>query len=211
MKDDKYLAMTSSFVARAEELLATGKKANLFYAALEVRMGIEARLQTYVHAHEEISRQVRNGWKISELSKTLERSGKWATLVSEVEVISQGTGGSLSKLHYVPVSAELRQIGARLGDFLHYREGPVTRDESWWARLLETVERGVRDLRVCAQATLLGPPLVNKADASKVDLKMEFHPDDPRFAALSALAEGNARITLKVSYFTVSEFYELNR
>lgn len=59
----EYLTLTKSFVARAQELFDSGDPAKLLYAALEVRMGTEARLQSYVHAHNQISAKSRMAGK----------------------------------------------------------------------------------------------------------------------------------------------------
>lgn len=211
MTDDNYLTMTSSFVARAEDLVACGNKADLLYAALEVRMGIEARLQSYVHAHKDISKKIKNGWEIKKLSRALDEKGNWTQRVCEVEFLSQVDGSSMAKLYFIPISSELKAIGAQLGDFLHYREGSVRRNAAWWENLKMTLDRGIRELRVCAQANFLGPPLFRKDDPNTVDMKMEFHPDDPRHSLLMDLSQAKSELTFKVNYIPVAEFYRLNR
>jgi hypothetical protein len=211
MKDDSYLTMTSSFVERAENLLARGKKADLLYAALEVRMGIEARLQSYVHAHKDISKKIKNGWEIKRLAKALDEKGSWTQRVCEIELLFQVDGSSMAKLYFIPISSELKAIGAQLGDFLHYRESSVSRNAAWWERLRTTLDDGIRELRVCAQANFLGPPLFRKDDPNTVDMKIEFHPDDPRHSLLLDLSQKKSEFTLKVNYIPVAEFYRINR
>ncbi len=209
MLDEIYWTMTSSFVARAEKLISSGEKAHLIYAALEVRMGIEARLQSYVHAHKDISLKIKNGWEISKLSKTLENNGNWVKRVCELDFATERDGESLAKLYFIPVSAELQAIGGQLGDFLHYREGSIKRDAMWWARLEDTLKRGISDLRICARANLLGPPLARKDDASIIDVKTEFHPSDPHHSLLLDLSKKKSQLSFKVNYFSVPQFYQM--
>ena len=206
MPDLLYSTWTKSFVARGRGLFDSGDYANLLYAALEVRMGTEARLQSYVHAHKQISGQIKNGWKIKELADSLAKHFVKDDLVAQVTVTETSGAPPVATLQYIPVSAELRKVAEQLGNYLHHREYKVNRDESWWAKLRELVSSGLDHLSVCAGGTLLGPPLW-RPSTGEVDIKLELHKDDSCISAFQELASTKRQLIFGVKYEPVDSFY----
>ena len=68
-----YGVSSRSYFRRAEKLLGDSTPESLFYAAFELRCGIEARMQQYLEAQKQISAKKRNGWQIAKLAKNIER------------------------------------------------------------------------------------------------------------------------------------------
>ena len=60
-----YHTNPSSYAKRATQLLASNEPADLLYAVLEIRMGVEARLHSYIQASEEVTAALKKGWATS--------------------------------------------------------------------------------------------------------------------------------------------------
>ena len=73
---DEYGLHARDYLARACACLAEGSRAALFYAAFELRCGIEARLQQYLEAQREKTRKIKQGWRIAKLARHVERRFK---------------------------------------------------------------------------------------------------------------------------------------
>ncbi len=168
-------------------------------------MGTEARLQSYVHAHRHISEKIKNGWKIKQLADSLAKHFKDG-LVAHVTVIETSGAYPATTLQYIPVSYELRKIVEKLGDYLHYREYKVNRNEIWWANLRELVSSGLDNLHICAGGTLLGPPLC-RPSTGEVDIRFELHKDDSCISIFQNLASAKHSHIFGVEYEPVESFY----
>ena len=198
-----YRTLTYNFAQRAAGLAATGTRADLIYAALEVRMGVEARLQSYVQANDEVSSALKKGWQIPKLFKGLEKTFSNSSQV--VEFVTSVPGVEPVKMHFIPVSSRLRGHAERFGNALHLTAHSHS-SERWWADLKLSVDEAVRDLEVCAQATLLGVPLRDPR-TGHVLTTFEFHNDDPRLELMQRLAESKAPHNFMVTYLSTEGYY----
>ena len=79
------------YLARTRACLAKGSPATLFYAAFELRCGIEARLQQYLEAQRENTGKIKQGWRIAKLARHVNRRFKTGDKVVQLtEVPSKG-------------------------------------------------------------------------------------------------------------------------
>lgn len=198
-----YSTLTQDFAERAEALIATGSRANLLYAALEIRLGVEARLQSYVQASDEVSDALKGGWEIPKLFKGLEKTFSNSSQV--VEFVVSASGNDSVIMHFIPVSSRLRNYAARFGAALHFTAVSHSSDE-WWSSLEASLVDALRDLHVCAKATLLGVPLRSK-ETGEVLTKFEFHNSDPRFDLMQRLAGSRELHQFKVTYLATDDYY----
>ncbi len=107
----------SSYLARAKELLATKDKASLFYAALELRCGIEARMQEHLSVAHGITKAQAEQWEIKKLGRSIDTA--FGLGDSMLIVFLNMVDGRSCQFIYVPVSNRLQEIGKRCGDYLH--------------------------------------------------------------------------------------------
>jgi len=140
-------------------LIATQDPASLFYAALELRMGVEARLQAYAHANSEVVASLKRGWQIQKLAQGLDKVFKRARDVVQLTYQIPGQTEPFMVLRYTPVTSRLTKIAEKLGDYLHYRAHRVTRDDAWWEDFRLLVVEGHELLAMATSGELLGPPL----------------------------------------------------
>ena len=148
------------YLRRSRTELASGDTARLFYAAFELRAGIEARLQEYLEHALDVPKRQKCEWAIAKLGLSVDRACQFEK-VARVEIRDRESGTLLLRVVYTPVSKELRKLGARLGKFLHAIEFRDPRDE-WWGILRTTLEVGCHLLEEAVEGELLGPPLMNR-------------------------------------------------
>lgn len=198
-----YGTLTQDFADRASELLAQRSRASILYAALEVRMGVEARLQSYVQANDEVALSLKKGWEIPKLFKGLEK-----TLSNSSQVVELGVSlGSAPPVlfHFIPVSARLRSHAARFGGALHVTADSHG-DDRWWVDLEKAVEEALQDLKVCARASLLGVPLLDPR-ADQIHTKFEFHRSDERLELVKGWASTRGVQHFSVTYISTEDYY----
>lgn len=201
---DSYDVRASEFAYRAKELIASKQAEQLFYAALEVRMGVEARLQEYVRANAEIHSHLRNGWRIHSLAKGLDEHFQRARDSAQVTISIRGEKDPVLVLRYTPVCAELEVIAQRLGDYLHFRTHRVVRNHEWWKQFRELVTRGQFLLEVSCSGNLLGPLIFNPVTKQ---LKYAAEPSadaNVDYGFLNAIAAAWNAVEVSVVYTTGS-------
>jgi len=143
------------------------------YAALELRFGIEARLQELLEAQRHISEKKKKGWQIAKLSKNLKKAFRGGDRVTEIEITDPQSGESLAKFFYTPVSPKLEKMGQKLGDLLHAMKKVRNDDDPWWEKTRRYLEQIADELARATAGTLLGPPL-RKKGSDRVDLTTEI-------------------------------------
>jgi hypothetical protein len=127
---DEPLPDTSrAFLARAQSLLSEARPECLLYAALELRLGIEARYHEYLDAAAEVSSLKKRGWQVSQLAKDLERVFKTGEKIASIQLLEYKNGPAKQTLLYTPIRRRTRRIAERLGDYLHYTERFMPRNE----------------------------------------------------------------------------------
>jgi len=75
-----------SYLKRAEERIEDGSLHGLFYAAFELRCGIESRMQQYLDVQEHISKQKKKGWKIAKLAKNIENVFRTGDQITKITI-----------------------------------------------------------------------------------------------------------------------------
>jgi len=198
-----YLTLTQSYADRAASLIESGTKANLLYAALEIRMGVEARLHSYVQASNQTSSALKRGWEIHKLFKGLEKTFSNSTQVVELEMFAPGLDSET--MRFIPVRRQLKSNVEKFGNALHFTPDSHIGDE-WWGNFKESLVDSLADLNVCSKATLLSVPLQNH-DSTQVQFKFEFHNSDPRIDFVKNFASIGKPINFRVGYIPTEEYY----
>jgi hypothetical protein len=73
-KGMEYRTSSRDYLLRAQERLRDGTREALFYAAFELRCGIEARMRQYLEVCDHISKKKKEGWKIADLGRGTEEA-----------------------------------------------------------------------------------------------------------------------------------------
>jgi hypothetical protein len=156
-----YSVDAKSYLERARERLNEERLESLFYAALELRCGIEARLQQYLEAQEHIAKCRRSGWQIPKLAKNIERAFKLGNKIARVTIFAPDTEKQIASFLYTPVTSELQKNGQRLGNLLHALKRGRPVDDPWWGETRAFLGKVADQLAVAASGTLLGPMIWN--------------------------------------------------
>lgn len=144
-----------SYLSRAKQLLSSGDKASLFYAALELRCGVEARLKEHAAVAAGVSKTQLGHYEIRKLSKTVEEAfGLGDTfLVVFLELVD----GRAGQFMYAPVNTQLQSIAARLGDYLHAVPHEKVVADGFWENLRSQLTEGCGLLELACSSEVLRP------------------------------------------------------
>lgn len=191
-----YRVRSRDYLQRAMARIGDDAPAALFYAAFELRCGIEARMREYLEVWDHISKEKKQGWRIVELGKSLEKAFKGDNPV-RLAMHQPETGELISCMYYTSVRKELRKRGERLGNILHAMKRLRPADDSEWDALRNDLRETAFMLRVANIGTLLGPPLM-KPGTTRVQMNSEIPPG----CKLGAWREIGPRFAMNVSYPT---------
>jgi hypothetical protein len=183
----RYSTVARSYLARAEEHLKAfqeeGDAARFFYAALELRYGIEARLQEYIDAALRSLKQEPSdtlAYVATKLMQQLKKLNPDADKVQGIRIAEEGSGALAFSGHYTPVTPRLAKIHGMLGELLHYKffgnnknwfikgasRGPGKQTLTDHAALLQ---EAVEELRMATSGVILHSSFIKAAVQSALD------------------------------------------
>ena len=157
---ESYGVSAKAYLARAEARLASGRCEEFFYAALELRAGVESRMQEYLEAHRHISKKKKKGWQIAKLGRSIEQAFRLGDKVAEITVIEVESKSRIALLYYTPVKDTLNKKAGRLGDYLHAISFQKVSNDKWWLTFRTLLEQTVDELSEATEGVLLGPPMM---------------------------------------------------
>ncbi len=170
----KYEISSRAYLSRARENLKLATSESYFYAALELRCGIEARMAEYLEAWDHISKSKKNGWRIADLARNIENEFKIGEKTIQVGIQDYNTRKLIVSFYYTPVSSKLKKIGEKLGNYLHALKDVRYPNSTYWVEFREELEEGADQLQIANTGTLLGPLLVNAT--TKITTMMTENP-----------------------------------
>ncbi len=171
MSDANYKCASRDYLARARTLLDQNSQEALFYAAFELRCGIEARLQEYLEVQEHLSEKRKQGWRIAELSKNLKRAFDDRDKIIAIRNTHKKSVETAT-LYYTPVRASLKKYGQQIGNYLHPMKKFKLSGDVWWKGFRALLESAFQGLKTATTGTLLGPPLLSPDNKSKFNIEL---------------------------------------
>lgn len=182
----QHQADSRAFLARARKHLAhfdaEADVTSFFYAALELRFGIEARLCEYLRPALKSLGKDTNNLTEYVASKLMNQLAKIAPDSEHhcVVRLTPDDGGKSTVLQYTPVSRELAAIHGKLGELLHFKF--FVNNEYWliksplggtpYKSLLDfrsLIDDGVKGLEEATAGSLLGNPQFTEMVADVVN------------------------------------------
>lgn len=142
---------------RANSRLLQGGPESLFYAALELRCGLETRLYDYLDAERSISKRKKKGWKIAGAAMELDRVFKTGDKIVEATILDEKSEQLRFILYFTPVRKRLQEAGGKLGNLLHRLKEDREDDDPWWRQTRLFLQQVSDDLAFSVRGTLLGP------------------------------------------------------
>lgn len=191
-----YFVGPESYLRRARQRLDEARHDSLFYAAFELRCGIEARMHECLEAQADVSRKKKHGWKIAVLGKEIERAFRTGDRV--VEITLDGLDGRPPiVLYYTPVTSKLRGMAERLGGLLHAMKSYKDDGDEWWNETRNYLEGVYDELRDATSGTVLAPPLLWKK--TRITMQIKARDSDPN-GGITGLGEVGGRLSIRVRY-----------
>jgi len=163
-----YDVSSRGYLARARTRLDERSFEALFYAAFELRCGVETRLQEYLEPHVEKLDLRRDGWRIPAMSKVLERDFASGERIARLRIITHDGGRVIGTWYHTPVTSSLRSKAEHLGDYLHATIPGRPSNDSWWATTRAALESLYAELWLATRGRLLSMPLLNRATGQLV-------------------------------------------
>lgn len=188
------------YLARAKALRASGNPEALLYAALEIRCGIEARLNEYLAGAAKIATVKRGLWQIRHLSREVESIFDVYTKAVVARFVHPETGEKM-KIEYTPVTPELKKIGEMLGDFLHFTPAHKSVAAGFIERLTAVVDSGIHGLAFATRGTLLGPP--TGSGPKKEEIRFTFEE-----GLMPSFLKAGADVKFTMKFILVSKDHE---
>jgi hypothetical protein len=192
----RYLTTSRAYLTRAMECLRSARNEDLFYAAFELRCGVEARLQEYLEASQLTKKRIKQGWSIPQLTKAGANAFLHLPNIQRIEVTNDRERQFV--FYYTPVSESLRKEAAHLGNYMHaLQKNPNA--EGWFAKFKRELETVAADLLVATTGTLLGPVLMKPGSPQVQMLTEIIDGRDPQEFAQQVGTPGSSTL-LNVSY-----------
>lgn len=193
-----YRSSSRDYLKRARHLLSRGDCESLFYAAFELRCGIEARMQEYLEIAEEISEKKKQGWKIAELGKNLEKAFKLGGKIVQL-TFENVASGKQCRIYHTPVTAELRKQGQQRGNYLHATKVYRKPDDPWWVSFKTLLDETCEELAIATKGTLLVPPLL-RPDGKTFKTHHELEVDSQADEVMREIGRTRENIFMEVEY-----------
>jgi len=181
----KFNTEAKAFLSRAVDHLnhyeEEGSVEFFYYAALEIRFGIEARLNEYLSQTLKSFGQDSkiSDYSASKLLKKLTTIDPQASHKSLIQVTNEQRGQSII-WQYTPVTPRLASIHGQLGELLHYKF--FTNNEHWYVRkplggnpqksiadFLPLLREGIAELKQATSGTLLTNPHFSEIIKAEID------------------------------------------
>ena len=155
-----YQISSRDYLCRAREQLGTSNADALFYAAFELRAGVEARMSEYLEVQQYVSEKLKRGWQIAMLGKGIDRAFQLGNKLARFSYREADGDDELFVLYYTPVSKALQRNAQQLGDYLHRQKRFRPDNDEWWNIFRRKLERTSELLCRSCTGTMLGPPLM---------------------------------------------------
>jgi hypothetical protein len=187
-----------AYMKRAKLQLDKSEKEALFYAAFELRCGIEARLQEYLYVQEKVSEQKKKDWQVIKLSRNLENVLPLGDRIVEL-IYSEVKSGESISIYFTPVKKSLQRQSGRLGDYLHAMKSGRDDNDIWWNETAKFLASVYEELFAATAGTVLGPPVMTRgSNKYKLIAELGIIKAHDEFFAIWGHAGNN--VQMKVNY-----------
>lgn len=168
-----YHVSARAYLKRARNRLNEGTQVGLFYAAFELRAGIQARMQEYLQAQEGVAKHKKDDWRLGKLAHSLEEAFQIGDRIAQVAIYDAKDEQLIDTLYYTPVTSALKGVGERLGEFLHAMQSFTPDTAHWWRDTRAFLETVYVQLDTACFGTLLAP-LLKEHGSNHVTMRSEI-------------------------------------
>jgi len=194
-----YRIHSRDYLRRAIKELRKNTPQSLFYAAFELRCGVEARLQQYLGAQESISEKKKKDWQVAKLKKNLDKVFNTGDKIVEFTYLDKETDTVLDNFYYTPVNSKLKKMAEQVGNYIHAMQRYHPPGDLWWSKARDFLEVMYSELEIANKGTVLGVPLVNKKKRS-IEMMVEPAQDENVKSLYKRVGSTGSTIKIRVDY-----------
>lgn len=197
-----YRISADAYLARARKRLMENQPEALFYAAYELRCGIEARQAEHVEAVEFKMPKIKP-WEISDTRRKYHGVvGRAIEAGPITELGLRADGKTEFLLYYTPLTAQVLNSAERtLHGLLHVQQRFYKDDDVFWAEKRQQLVEIYRTLWISCRGTLMAPPILSPETGQMHGMRVE----DPSPELQEWIAEvhrANRDIEVSIAYLT---------
>lgn len=192
-----YGITSRDYLKRVKKCLNKNEQPYLFYAAFEIRCGVEARMNEYLEVQQHISKKKKQGWRVAKLARNIEYAFRLGDKVAILKIINHSTGIVELEVKYTPVRHNLRKKVEKLGNYLHSAKKHHDYEHAFWLTLRSDLDDAISELEWSTSGRLLGP-LIEHTSKNSVKVMIEF-PTEEEKALITRYTAGTKGI-LQVDY-----------
>ena len=168
-----YGISSRDYLGRARQRLADGCNESLFYAAFEIRCGVEARMLEYLEVQKHVSKKKRQGWQVAKLARNIENVFRIGEKDTVLRIINKYTNELEFEARYTPVKSPLKKAVEKFGNYLHSAKKHHPDDSEFWNNFRKELDIAACQLEVATSGRLLGPLLMHP-NKKNIDVKLEL-------------------------------------
>jgi hypothetical protein len=198
-KSFAYGCSARDYLFRAKQMIAEGDHKSMFYAAFELRCGIEARMHEYLRARDEERKKKKSGWRMAELHGQIEAKFRLGMKCARWALHDKETGDLLACFYYTPVTPRLKHLGQQLGNFLHVMKDSRATDDPWWDIFREILDESAKLLSTATMGVMLGPAMIQPG-TNRVDATLLLPAGTDVDALMKRLRDTGEMIMAHISY-----------
>lgn len=161
---------------RCGALLQSGDLASLFYACLEYRFCVEARLHEYAERADDVTGKSGKRWKVRDLANHVDKTFGEDDQTYKIEIRTR-KHPEPRVIKYTPITPEVRSICGKLNNFLHYAGLLQCVNEGKEARVRTLLQDGLNAIQECLSGTMQGPVLKNPDGTLSMQFVIESFPE----------------------------------
>jgi hypothetical protein len=155
-----YSGSPSAHLKRAEALFLAGDDASLIYCALELRLGVESRMREYLEPLNHIPKAHKKEWAVSKLGKNIKEAFKIEDKISCFTIQHPNGSGATLTLRYIPIARRLKDLTAKIGDYLHHPGFNKLTDQAERQKLRALLDEALDWLNYANSGEFIGAPLM---------------------------------------------------
>jgi len=192
-----YGIASRNYLERAKQRFEEGTNQSLFYAAFELRSGIEARMLEYLKVQRHISKKKRTGWQVAKLARNIEDAFRLGDKDAVLKVREPESKEIIFEARYTPVKRSLRNKAEKLGNYLHNLKKYHPDDGRYWLDLRKLISDGIEELEHANSGRLLGPMLMHP-NKKHMDMKLELLSEEEQEYIKKLQIDSN--VNMEISY-----------
>ena len=205
-----YQRESINYFDRASRLLNSSREntSHLFYAALELRFGVETRMREYLKHQQNVSEKRKKGWKIAALSQDIKNA--FSGVEKELVFSISAAGENNLVFRYRPVVPGLRTIAEKLGNYLHAAKDNELNSNEEWQQFRQLIEEGIKFLAYACSGSLLGVPMISPSFKGRRGGRLYLTVSPEEKIKLSEIVNAGREVLTHIEYLEVNETDILN-